>query len=238
MLGDFIRRTLRVPGNGPPPPRERSFLFIVAYGRTGSTVVQHLVGTLPGFHIAGENGGALEGLLASYEAALHARTEQGAERRTSRGDPWYGAHRIDPERYLRRLADIFIDEIIQPPPGARVVGFKEVRYIDVQGPLDHHLDLIGRAFAPARFLFCRRKPEHAAASGWWRRHDREQLLGEMRRFDAEVAAYAEAHPASTHVVDYEAYTADPEALRGLFAFLEQPFDRAHVDRILRVRLRH
>jgi hypothetical protein len=43
------------------------------------------------------------------------------------------------------------------------------------------------------------------------------------------------HPDSTFWVEYDRYIRDPDALRGLYAFLGAEFDRAAIEQALQVR---
>src|SRR6187397_2659063 len=130
-LGFVESLARRLARRKPPAPPELPFryVFIVAYGRSGSTVLQKILASIDGFHVTGENADALAGLFYSYRSACEAREEQGTEPRRNPGDPWRGADRIDPEHYARTLAQAFVEELIQPPARARMIGFKEVRYI-------------------------------------------------------------------------------------------------------------
>jgi hypothetical protein len=214
------------------------YVFVVAYARSGSTLLQKILASIDGFHVTGENADALAGLFFSYQSACQARQEQGAEPRTDPGDPWRGADRIDPEQYAKTLGQAFVDEILQPPARARMIGFKEVRYFDRLDVFDAYLDFIRLTFAPALLVLNRRDPAAVAASGWWRNYPRESLIAEIERFDTLAAAYAARHPDATITLDYDAYGRDVTALRPLFDRLGVPFDAATAQRILDVRLGH
>jgi hypothetical protein len=222
--------------------RERSgpyrYVFIVTYARSGSTVLQKILGSIDGFYVAGENGGALFGLFQSYQAARTAVLEQGDEPRSDVGDPWRGVDRIDPERYGRALAAVFVNEIVQPPPSARVIGFKEVRYFDCLDVLDELLEFMQRQFEPSLIVFNRRNASAVAQSAWWRNYSTVELIAEIERFDRLMTAYVARHSADALIVDYDAYCRDVNALRPLFERLGEQFDPTRVRAVLDVRLRH
>ena len=217
--------------------RTRRFVLIVTYARSGSTVLQSVLASIPGSHIMGENGDALAGLFASWRSASHARDEQGGQMRAASGDPWRGAHRIDPDRYNRELVRVFISEILQPPDDAWLVGFKEVRYFDHDDDLVEYLDYVRTSFSPALLVFNRRRAADVARSGWWKDHQSD-IAGEVARFDQLTSAYAGAHPHETIIVDYDEWSADPHALRPLFEHLGATFDLPTVRRVLELRLTH
>ena len=214
------------------------YVFIVTYARSGSTVLQKILGCIDGFYVAGENGGALFGLFQSYQAARAAVVEQGNEPRSDVGDPWRGVDRIDPERYGRALADVFVNEIVQPPPSARVIGFKEVRYFDCLDVLDEFLEFMQRQFEPSLIVFNKRNATAVAQSAWWRNYSTAELIAEIERFDRLMTGYVERHPADALIVDYDAYCRDVNSLRALFDRLGEQFDPASVQAVLDVPLRH
>lgn len=199
-------------------PATRRFAFIVTYARSGSTLLQKIISSAPDAHIAGENNDALAGLFASYRAALATRSDQGATRRSGTGDPWRGAHLVDPEGYNRALVETFVEHIIRPPRSARLIGFKEVRYFDHETDLEDYLDYIRLSFVPCTLIFNRRRAADVAKSAWWRDHPAD-IAAEVERFDARVAAYTVRHPDACLIVDYDAFVRDPSALAPLFARL-------------------
>jgi sulfotransferase family protein len=219
-----------------PSPARRTFVFIVAYGRSGSTLLQSMLATVPRSHIMGENQDALAGLFQSYRSAREAKAGEGAQTRAAPGDPWRGVHRIDPERYNRKLASVFLEQILQVPRDATLVGFKEVRYFDHED-LEDYLDYIRTTFVPTLIIFNRRDPDAVAKSGWWRTHP-DDIAEKVRRFDKRAEAYAALHPDCCVEARYEDYARDPRALESLFERLGARLDLKALDRVLATRLEH
>jgi Sulfotransferase family len=216
---------------------ERRFVFIITYARSGSTLLQKIIASIPGCHFNGENCDVLGGLYASFRSASFARDDQGKEPRTSSGDPWRGAHLINPQRYNRRLAAAFVDEILQPPASAWLIGFKEVRYFDYEDNLELYLDYIRMTFTPALLVFNRRNPADVAKSAWWGSHSTD-IEAEVRDFDERTSNYAERHPNETIIVNYDDYCRDAESVNALFYRLGADFDPSVVKKIMSERLTH
>ncbi|MBV1900860.1 MAG: sulfotransferase, partial [Kordiimonadaceae bacterium] len=131
----------------------RSFIFIVTYGRSGSTVLQGLLQAIPGYFIRGEN---MNTLFPLYKACTAAHTARYTHGKNPHGqdDPWFGADVIKPEVFTKRIVDTFIEEILQPPADARVVGFKEIRFHE--GGSEHFepfLNFIFEHFPGCKFIF-------------------------------------------------------------------------------------
>lgn len=213
------------------------YVFIVTYARSGSSLLQKILNSIPGSHISGENGDALGGLFTSWRKVIQAKQDEGGSRRNAPGDPWRGIHLIDAQDYNRRLIQVFVEEILRPPQDARLVGFKEVRYFDYGEDLPAYLDYIQSSFTPILLVFNRRRGRDVAKSAWWKDHPAD-IAGDVKRFDAMTDAYCVAHPDETIVVDYDQWSRDPELLRPLFERLLAPFDRKAIDRILSARLNH
>jgi Sulfotransferase family len=215
---------------------ERQFVFIVCYARSGSSVLQSMLASVPGSHVMGENSDALSGLFQSYRATIQAKSEQGCSARTAPGDPWRGAHNINPDEYNHKLAMAFLDEVLRPPEAATIVGFKEVRYFDHED-LEDYLDYIRLTFTPSLLVFNRRDAQAVARSGWWKDHPSD-IAAEVGRFDQRTEAYSAVHPDCCLSVNYDHYVQDPLVLRPLFDRLGAAFHLATLQDILAVRLDH
>jgi hypothetical protein len=218
------------------PQPIRKFVFIVSYGRSGSTVLQSMLATVPGSHIMGENLDALAGLFQSYRSAVQAKAEQGSAPRTAPGDPWRGAHKIKPDQYNHKLATAFLEDVLNVEKGATIVGFKEIRYFDHED-LEEYLDYIRLTFVPGLLVFNRRNAEDVAKSAWWGTHPAD-IAEQVRRFDQRTEAYATLHSNCCLSVSYDEYVRDPQVLQPLFDRLDATFDLATLHGVLAVRLNH
>lgn len=213
------------------------YLFIIAYGRSGSTLLQSILASIPGCHMTGENADALGGLFSTWGAAVEAKQQQGCVPRTAPGDPWRGAHLIQPDHYNRRLASVFLEEIIRPPPGARLIGFKEVRYFHYDENLVEYLDYIRETFRPCLFIFNRRSGEEVSRSGWWV-NDTDDIKERVRRFDRATDEYARAHKDMSIIIDYTKWRSDPTLLKPIFDRLGEEFRLHQIEKIMAKRLDH
>ena len=218
------------------------FVFIIAYGRSGSTLLQKIIGSVDGFHIVGENNNLLYGLLASYHSAVEAKQSGGSQTRDKPGDPWRGIDLLDLRRYGQRLAEVFVEEVLQPPLGAKAVGFKETSYIDQLDTFEQHLDYMRDLFVPAFLIFNKRNIVDTTNSinrKWGSLGaDIDEFKKKLQTFDDKAYIYAARHPTDTLVVNYDQYIRDPDNLKPLFALLGEPFDRPKIEQILSVRLDH
>lgn len=213
-------------------------VFIVTYGRSGSTVLQRLLQSMDGYFIRGENNNTLYALYLAYRRAYEARYSHGKIEHHAT-DPWYGANAIEPNSFARKLAKLFKDEILQPPEDARVVGFKEIRFheagVELFGPF---LDFIAENFENSKFIFNMRRWQDVAKSSWWATMDPVRVQEIIEGADALYRSYAAKNPAISHLMRYENYVGQPEAFASLFDFLGEPFDVAKIEKLTEDRLDH
>lgn len=238
MRAKALKRTLTRGMSAPVDvSKVEKYVFIVTYGRSGSTLLQSILGQTPGFHISGENYNALSGLHATYRSAKSTKEDQGQVVRPL-DHPWYGAFDVQPERYGAQLAELFVKEILNPPAEARVVGFKGIRWFHEPDALGDMLEFVSTHFAPARFVFNTRDPEKVAGSSWWADLDRSDVVARVQGWNELADTLVRQRPEEAYLVRHEEYVEDPSVLRGLFDFLGEPFDRARIEATLAKKLEH
>lgn len=218
-------------------PQLKRNLFIVTYGRTGSTLLQRLVQTVPGCTLRGENFNALEGLWQSVLRVRKTRATWGKEPQPDLS-PWYGADQVRPQIYAAALVDAMIAHVLRPPRDARYFGFKEIRYMTLDDRFPEMLAFMRAQFKDAFFIFNTRNAEDVMKSAWWKNKEPEQIRRMVADMDARFAAYHAAHPDHSELLSYESFSKDPEALRPLFDKLGEPFDADRMTVILSEKLKH
>jgi len=213
-------------------------VFIVTYGRSGSTVLQRVLQAIPGYFIRGENNHTLYPMYLAYRRAFEARHSHG-QMPQSPADPWYGANDINPKAFGRRLCQVFLRQIVQPPEGTRVAGFKEIRFHEAGEELfEPYLDFIAEHFPNTHFVFNTRGWEAVSRSSWWATMDPDLVRGIIEGADRLFAAYAAKNPERCHIMKYEEFRGKAAAFKPLFDFLGEPFDEAKVADIIKGHLGH
>lgn len=217
------------------------FVFVVTYGRSGSTLMQNLLNSLDGACVRGENAHALEPLALAWNTVLNNPNLRRMQRRDSPSPPtipWYGGERINPDLYGRALAEVFTNQILSPPEGTRISGFKEICW--AQNPKNFNITLdFARTFFPnARFIFNTRDHGEVTRSGWWVTTPEDTVRSQLVSAEALFDAYLSKHPDSGIRMHYNDYVRDHDALRPLFTFLDEPFDPNSVARVMSQKLAH
>jgi hypothetical protein len=216
----------------------RLTLFIVTVGRTGSTILMNVLNSIDGFCIRGEN----NGILSSLQRAV-ADADYGS--RMGRIDAswhvaWNGAENIDVLSFGKTLVSAFEQHVLRCPSDATAVGFKEIRYeqMSTRQLLDFMLD--ERFFSNPRIIFNIRSNitsviNSRKRAGWSVEDGDETRLRTLFESFKEIARVKWKRCC---VVDYDEYSARPEAFMRLFAFLDQSFDLQRVKNIMSHHLGH
>lgn len=231
----------------------KGYVFVVTYGRSGSTLTQSLLNSIPGYCIRGENANATQriaDLICTLrgEKNFTMRREKLALQKagqTMRGfgnlglakDPWYGAELLDVDRLGLGLFDTFVREMLHLPDGVRVGGFKEIRYLNAPKFLAQHLEILQEFFPGAKLILQTRAHAEVAKSSWWQEKDPKVLARRLALVDAAFHDYRASHPGCFHL-DYATYRQGPEALRPLFDFLDETYDEAMIRAVLETPLDH
>ncbi len=196
-------------------------VFIVAYGRTGSTALMRALNCIEGACIRGENGGMLLPIAEAYALSQATRRRHGPDSHEV-WRPWYGADRIRCQQFGEGLARAFSRDVLLPPENARLAGFKEIRYASdllTDEAFDALLRFMLDCFEAPHVIFLTRDPEQVADSAWWQDRDRDVVLDVI---DDTVHRFRMAHedyPEQTFLIDHSAFDGNPEGLRPLLAWL-------------------
>lgn len=201
-------------------------IFVITYGRSGSTLLQNMLNSLPGYVLRGENANLLAPLVRAWQDLR--QSEQSANMRQQEQpsrphQPWYGYEGIDADQLGQDLANVFLRNVLRPEPETRVVGFKEIRWHDNPDLFAPTLEFLQRYMPQARFIFNTRNHEEVCRSGWWKTMPRPVVLEQLEQAETLYAAWQAAYPDGCVAIHYNDYVSDLEAWRALFDFLEEPF---------------
>jgi hypothetical protein len=207
--------------------RDRKFVVVLAVGRSGSTLLQGLLNTLPGYLIRGENFGFLHGLYRAHTALERSRNHAGA---TTPAHSWYGAGGLDSDAFAADLAPVVARQLLgdRRCENFTAIGFKEIRWMDLNGPhetLWGFLRFIETVFSKAHFILLTRDVAAIMKSGWWPLSDTASMrLG----IEAFFATARQAKVRRLFEIDHaDLYPGSPR-LAGLCDFLGETY-RAEMD---------
>jgi hypothetical protein len=167
-------------------------VFIVTYGRSGSTLLQGLLNQIPRTLIRGENHLFLEPLGKSYRLLCNCHFQSSGGTETT--SPWFGSQELSPVSFLEKVRILVEDQLIgnHNPNEVDRLGFKEIQYIGLDRPqLFDHLDFLRLLFPTHKFIFHTRNHEKVAKSGWWAKKDPSQVIENLTNFENLLSEYSE-----------------------------------------------
>ncbi|RLD63236.1 MAG: hypothetical protein DRI84_09925 [Bacteroidetes bacterium] len=211
-------------------------IFIITYGRSGSTLLQGILNSIDGYEIKGEHYSALVPLFHSYIRIKRARYQQGGQIKFST-DPWFGSDELLPRSYGKSLVKLFVEEILKPDLHSRVIGFKEIRYDFNEFETDNHLKeylyFLKEFFPNAKFIFNERDIYNTAKSAWWKRD--EKAVEKIEAILSRMKIMYEEFKTISYWIKYDEYSSDIKELKPLFNFLNEVFDEEQLMQVLNVK---
>lgn len=230
------------------------YVFVVTYGRSGSTLTQTLLNAIPGYSIRGENGNLTYFLsraihiVAQHEMFAWRREDIAKPPEERRGylrgilgkpyDPWAGVENVDPDDFRLSLMDIFVAKVLRPEPGCRVAGFKEIRFHEDPRFFLDHLTYLRDSFPKARFLFQTRDHEAVSKSSWWANKPKQAVLEQLRKAEGLFAEFQAANPEICFTISYERYAEGASYVRQIYEFLGENIPDAQIEATLGQKLKH
>ncbi|MEP6666346.1 MAG: sulfotransferase [Nocardioidaceae bacterium] len=202
-----------------------NYVFIVTYGRTGSTLLQGILSSTPGWLIRGENNDAMYHLYEYHRSGDEKREKHLREEQLSTSSAWFGIDEFPLSASLQHIRALALSTLLRPEPDTRVIGFKEIRWWK-HDDLDAYVGFLREVFPGARFIINTRNLEDVARSKWWARRD--DPSSDLKRYEEMLMNLHESLGDASFHIAYDDYVNDPDALTPLFDWLGEPLD---VDRV-------
>lgn len=209
--------------------RDLSYVFIVTYGRSGSTLLQGILSSTPGWLIRGENGDAMRPLFEFHRAGVEAREARTTSDARDVTDAWFGMDDFPTAASLRHLRALALATVLRPESDTRVVGFKEIRWWQ-HDDLPEYVDFLRDLFPGAKFVVNTRHLEDVAKSKWWARLD--DPMSTLTEYEKRILVARDHLGDAAFHVRYDDYVADPRTLAPLFEWLGESYDDTRVREVL------
>jgi hypothetical protein len=203
-LGRLVRRVL---GRGTGP--SYGYVFVVTYGRSGSTLVQGLLNTLPRTVVRGENNFYVHSLYRAWSQVRTFRSKHLQHSPESTTSPFYGLQEIDPASFVSSTRTLVTQHLLGTVPAGEVdvLGFKEVLWHRVRPDETRgFFTFLDRAFPDCRYVLNTRDLGQVAGSGFWQGRDPAHVSEALHRIEDIQAFLRETRPRRTLDVRYELLT--------------------------------
>ena len=212
---------------------DRSFLFIVTHGRSGSTLLQGVLNSIPGFTICGENMDACQYLYRFYDKWYNSiKNYHGNNMPVDSRNSWYQCADFD----LLKISCRNLLWNLCACHDTRVAGFKEIRWKSHyhSGDLDRYLFWFFQVFNP-RFIHLTRDMDETCNSKWFKGKDvRQDLEGfnyDVSNFFGRYGYIDSFHLDLGRLHD----GVSPERFRLLFDWLGEEYVESDIQKVLDVR---
>lgn len=160
------------------------YVFVVTYGRSGSTLVQGMLNAMPRTLVRGENGLYVQHLFRAWQAADEIRQKRkggGAKQPTN---AFYGINALTRARFVRSAQRLVVGGMLGPEDEKDFdrLGFKEVEW--------HHLlpeetepffAWLEEVCPGAKYVLNTRDVETVLGSGFWQRRDTDASVAAIER---------------------------------------------------------
>lgn len=222
LEGLFNRR--REDGTSGEHPR---YVFVVTYGRSGSTLTQGLLNTLPGTLVRGENNMFMLPFFRSWAGLKEFQEKNNENARKGSQSAFYGLDEIDPEDFVQTARELTLRSLYgsADPSGVEVLGFKEVLWHRIKREEQAaFFDWFEQIFPGATYVLNQRDHEKVSTSGFWQNQEERRVLRTLKRVEEMQQFLRDSRPGRTHDIRYERVTSDDadvkaRELRGLAEFV-------------------
>lgn len=214
-------------------------VYVVTYGRSGSTLLTGYLSHLPGFDIKGEN--FLFPLpLADAEERLVKAAKLPYGDRDTQASPWYGSHQFNPAQWKRDVRRALLNQLYPYRPIPKTIGFKEIRWwYGIEGAeFDAKLRWLTSVRRPGGIVFLTRDLDRTMAGAWWANHsdaERAEARAGLEAFERNAHAYATTHPDHSIHITYEDFCRDSQEAQRLCTMLGVRFRQSVYEQTLGAR---
>lgn len=208
-------------------------LFVVTYGRSGSTLLTGILNTIPNCYIGGENNNFLYGLYQTWRSLRNKRLRKLSSENVDSAWRNYDHYNLDEYNvFVRRVLESFLSKgLPNDLTGPVCLGFKEIRWFDRPDQFESYMDFLVDVFPGACLVFNTRDHDAVIKSGWWQRRPPENVRTYLSTCDSLMSKYHEKAKSKSILIVYEKLIqvqSDQSELARLFDFLgEKITDATH-----------
>jgi hypothetical protein len=214
---------------------QHQYVFVVTFGRTGSTLVQGLLNALPRTLVRGENGMFVLHQWRASQAAVTFGTNHIRHRPRQSSSAFFGVHLLTTESFIRSTRALVKQLLLgrHGPGSVDRLGFKEVRWHEIDPEeTEAFFGWFDQVFPGAKYVLNTRDREQAVGSGFWQRSDRTEAMNKIDRVMEVQEFLRTTRPGRCLDTRYEEITSEDatvsdKALVRLGTFVTgEPCDRA------------
>jgi tetratricopeptide (TPR) repeat protein len=227
---NLLERSARGASNDHPLNFET--VFIVTYGRAGSTLLQGVLNSINGVVVRGENNNVFAPLFETYQKMISLRSRYKTNRLPNR--PFFGAGTADIDQalaHMRSLAKTLIHADQAGDPNVSCFGFKEIGYQELGDEFSEYLNFLGKIFPNPAYVFLTRDLADVSKSGWWKDLDAQSVVDDLAALDERFIQFS-SDRSDCFSLTYDDVISKSGTLVGLFEFLGAQYNPHDIDILL------
>ncbi|HEY3528480.1 MAG TPA: hypothetical protein VGK78_04975 [Nocardioides sp.] len=217
---------MSTPPSAVPRRTQPRFVFVVTYGRSGSTLTQGMLNTLPRTLVRGENNLYLLQLFRAY-AGLSSFMDKFGGAAAKPSSAFYGLREADLDAFATSVRELVQQQLLGSIDVGEVdrLGFKEVLWHRIKPKeWSGFFDFTDAAFEQPLYVLNRRDVSMTSTSGFWRKKRPGVAERQINRVRSLQDFLRESRPDRCFDTEFEAMTStDREVaegqLRGLAEFV-------------------
>lgn len=219
-----------------PKPHHLNFqhIFIITYGRSGSTLLQGILNTIEGVVVRGENGNVFYDLFGLHKKFVEYKEKYRFN--TLPNHPWFGIGFADDKRLIghyQNMAKAILATETYDNADKLCFGFKEIRYDEINNDLEPYLGFLKQLFPNLAFIFLTRNLEDVSKSAWWKDQDQKMVMEKLSNLELQFGNYAGKHD-NCFEITYQDIVTIGKRLKELFAFLGADFQPEIIESALTI----
>ena len=204
----------RLAGHTSPRPTH-GYVFVVTYGRSGSTLTQGLLNALPGTLVRGENGLFVVHLFRAWDGLRDLKDKHAANARRGARSAFFGIDEMRPAAFVRHSRSLTLAQLYgeTDPSTVEVLGFKEVRWHLIDpAEVERFFAFFESIFPGARYVLNTRDLDQVLTSGFWQNQEPDAAHEAVSRVEEVQRYLAATRPDRTLETRYEQLTSDDAAV--------------------------
>lgn len=216
-----------------------SYLFVLTYGRSGSTILMRLLNLPEAVEVRGENINALFHLYRAISSVRRSKKRFGAVLRET-NDPWFGANKVQPDLFENACLEGFIKTVPNPSKRTTHTGFKEVGHLPnhmSDKEFEAYVAFILSRFPNVKIVLITRDSMAVSRSGWFKEMPQNYVVDQVRLANIRFSAVAKKNR-NCRLSDYSDVVANWAVLQDLFSWLDIDFSKNTAAEILDIPLSH
>jgi len=210
------------------------YVFVVTYGRSGSTLVQGMLNSMPRTLVRGENGLYVQHLFRAWQAADVIRQKRKGPPARKPTNAFFGINALTRARFVRSAHRLVVGGILgsEEDKDFDRIGFKEVDWHQIAPEETEPFFAWFEEVCPdAKYVLNTRDVAQVLGSGFWQRQDEDEAMAAIRRVIEIQDHLRSTRPDRVHETRYEVITGDDQAasdaaLKGFAEFVVGGCDEA------------